>query len=100
MAKKTVKKKHPKTREVYVIKGNYGYGGYEDLTQENTYMNAKIRIREYRDNERNASHKLITRRVPYFSVPKREEINDRKEVEAYLKKMRERRLKKWKITQQ
>ena len=86
------KKKTPKTRLVYVIKGNYGYGsGYEDLTQENTFMNGKIRVREYRDNEKNASHKLVTRRVPYFKVSKREEKSDLKEVEKYLKKLREKR---------
>jgi len=91
--KRKIKKKHPKTREVYVVKSNGGYG-WEDVSQENTFMNGKIRVREYRDNLKNESHKLITRRVPYFSVPARDVANDKKEVEAYLKKMRAKRRSK------
>ena len=91
--KSKIKKKNPKTREVYVVKANYGYG-WEDVSQENTYLNGKIRAKEYRENEKNASHKLITRRVPYFSIPVHEEKSDRKEVIDYLLKQRARRKKK------
>ena len=89
---KCIKKKHPKTKEVYVVKANYGYG-WDDVSQENTYMNGKIRVREYRDNEKKASHKLITRRVPYFSVPAREVKSDRKEVINYMLKRKKLRKK-------
>jgi len=91
--KSKIKKKHPKTREVYVVKSNHGYG-WDDVSQENTYMNGKIRTREYRENEKNASHKLITRRVPYFSVPARDVKSDRKEVIAYMLKQRKARARR------
>jgi hypothetical protein len=88
--KRAIKKKHPKTREVYVVKGNYG-NGYEDVSQENTFLKGKIRVKEYRENERNYPHKLITRRVPYFSVTANEKKSDLKEVNNYLLKQRKAR---------
>lgn len=46
----------------YVVQGNYGHG-WEDVTAEETYREARQRLREYRENSSGA-HRLITRRVP------------------------------------
>jgi hypothetical protein len=52
-----------KWRKEYVVQGNYGYGhGWEDETAEETYREARVRLREYRDNGP-GSYRLITRRV-------------------------------------
>ena len=41
-----------KTRDIYVVQGNYGYGdGWEDVTAEETRKEILDRLREYRDNE-------------------------------------------------
>lgn len=39
-----------KTRDVYDIQGNYGHG-FETVTCEETWKDAKRAIREYRENE-------------------------------------------------
>jgi len=51
----------PKTKEVFVIQGNYGQG-WEDVTEEDKYSEARQRLREYDANE-NYPHRRITRRV-------------------------------------
>ena len=45
-----------------VIQGNYGYG-WEDLTAEEDYKEARLRLREYRDNDNYGCHRMIERRV-------------------------------------
>ena len=60
--------KPTRTHEYKVIQGNYGYG-WDDLTSYDTkdpeQMKAlKDDIKAYRDNEPNASHRVITRREP------------------------------------
>jgi hypothetical protein len=56
-------KRIPKTKIVYVVQGNYGYGhGWEDLTAEDARNEAKQRLREYRDNELGVPFRLIRRR--------------------------------------
>lgn len=60
---KATKKKEPKTIEVKVLQGNYGYG-WDDLVEYDNYKDAKTDYKAYRENERNASHRIITRRVP------------------------------------
>jgi hypothetical protein len=53
----------PKTKLVYVVQGNYGYGhGWEDLTAEESGNEAKARLREYRENEHGVPFRLIRRR--------------------------------------
>ena len=62
-----------KTKEVKVLQGNYGYG-WDDLIEYDVKdfngnildMNKEIKndLRDYRENERDASHRVITRRVP------------------------------------
>lgn len=61
-----------KTKEVKVLQGNYGYG-WDDLVEyeiddfngDLLAMNKEIRqdLKDYRENETNASHRVITRRV-------------------------------------
>ena len=56
-------KRAPKTKIIYVVQGNYGYGqGWEDVTAEETSKEARDRIREYRENERGVPFRLIRRR--------------------------------------
>jgi hypothetical protein len=56
-------KRVPKTRLVFVVQGNYGYGhGWEDVTAEESSKEARDRIREYRENERGVPFRLIRRR--------------------------------------
>lgn len=52
-----------KTRLIWVVQGNYGYGhGWEDVTAEESGKEARERIREYRENERGVPFRLIRRR--------------------------------------
>ena len=55
-------KRVPKTRLIWVVQGNYGYGqGWEDVTAETERKEALARLREYRENSP-GSHRLIQRR--------------------------------------
>jgi|WetSurMetagenome_2_1015567.scaffolds.fasta_scaffold25323_2 hypothetical protein len=54
-------KKIRKTKEVFVIQGNYGQG-WEDVTEEEKFSEAKARLKEYNENE-SYPHRRITRRV-------------------------------------
>lgn len=57
-----------KTVDEYRIFSNYGYGdGWEESTTESTYKEGKERLKEYRTNEPNYSHKLICKRVKIVS---------------------------------
>lgn len=51
------------TKYVYlnVVQGNYGQG-WEDVTAETERSEARARLREYRENEPQYSHRLIRRR--------------------------------------
>lgn len=52
-----------KTRDIYVVQGNYGYGqGWEDLTAEDDRKEGRERLREYRENESGVPFRLIKRR--------------------------------------
>ena len=55
--------KPKRTRQEYIVQGNYGYG-WDDLTTSDSYGEAKQDLKDYRENEKNATHRLITRRVP------------------------------------
>jgi len=54
-----------KTKEIIVLQGNYGYG-WDDLCfyESNQWREAKGDLNDYRENERDALHRLIRRRVP------------------------------------
>ena len=58
---KSMSAKGTKTRLDLVVQGNYGQG-WEDLTSEDKYSEARQRLREYNENE-NYPHRLIRRRV-------------------------------------
>jgi hypothetical protein len=56
-------KRVPKTRMLWVVQGNYGYGhGWEDVTATETWKEAKGYLREYRENERGVPFRTIRRR--------------------------------------
>lgn len=61
-----------KTKEVIVLQGNYGYG-WDDLVEyeKDQQHEAKQDLADYRENERNAQHRLIRRCVanPSWSAP-------------------------------
>ena len=52
-----------KTKDIYIIQGNYQSYGWEDLTIEETYKEAKIQLKCYNENEANYPHRIIKRRV-------------------------------------
>lgn len=52
-----------KTRDEYVIEGNYGYG-WDEVCAEDTRRDALARLHEYRENEPRYAHRLRTVRVP------------------------------------
>lgn len=87
---KVKEKKEPKTREVFVVQGNYGQG-WEDVTQETSWVGGKNRLKEYNDNEGMYGHRLISRRVPFFKLSIQEEEQNKKEKEDYFKRVLERR---------
>jgi hypothetical protein len=51
-----------KTKDEYQVQGNYGYG-YEEVYSSDDKQDAKQRLKEYRDNEKGVSFKLVTKRV-------------------------------------
>lgn len=60
-------KRVPKTRTIWVVQGNYGYGhGWEDVTAAETWKETKDYLRDYRANEPG---------VPFRAIRRRERIN-------------------------
>jgi hypothetical protein len=51
-----------KTVQVYIVQGHYGQG-WEDLTECDSYKEARDDLKAYRDNDP-APTRLITRRIP------------------------------------
>lgn len=52
-----------KTRDVFEVHGNYGHGhGFECVTAETDYDEAKQRLREYRENEPGVRFKIVVKR--------------------------------------
>ena len=52
-----------KTKDEYIIQGNYGYGhGFEDECTEETRKGALQALREYRENG-SGDYRMIKRRV-------------------------------------
>ena len=56
----TTKRKN-KYEYLFVIQGNYGYG-WDDFISTENYREAKARLKDYRDNEKKYSHRMIQRR--------------------------------------
>jgi hypothetical protein len=53
----TIKRKY-----VFVIQGNYGQG-WEDVTEEESFLEARERLKEYDENEPQYPHRRIMRRI-------------------------------------
>jgi hypothetical protein len=51
-----------KTKDEYHIQGNYEYG-FETVTTEETFKQAKDQLKCYRDNEKNISFRILKVRV-------------------------------------
>ena len=54
-------KRKNKYEYLYVVQGNYGYG-WDDLISTENYREAKARLKDYRENEKKYSHRMIHRR--------------------------------------
>jgi len=53
-----------KTRDLYVVQGNYGYGhGWEDLTAAETRKEARSLLKDYRENEPSTPTRLVHKMV-------------------------------------
>jgi len=53
-----------KTKTVYEVQGNYGcVYGFEVVTSEETYKEARERLKEYRENERGIAFKIVRKFV-------------------------------------
>ena len=62
--KVTASRKNPKTIEVKVLQGNYGYG-WDDLVEYDLDdRTSKDDYKAYRENEPQYQHRVIHRRVP------------------------------------
>ena len=58
-----------KTVDEWRVYGNYGYGhSYEEVTCEETFREAKQRIKEYRENEPGIPFKMVCKRIPIIRV--------------------------------
>ena len=58
------RKAFPKFEILFYVQGNYGKG-FEDVTCESSFSEARARLREYRENDSN----------PYRLIKRREKIN-------------------------
>lgn len=56
------KEKKNKWKYIFVIQGNYGQG-WEDLTEEEHYLEGRERLKEYEENEPEYPHRKIMRKV-------------------------------------
>lgn len=71
---KEIKQEAPrKTRDVYVLMGNYGYGWDELVTYDN-YSDAKEDYKTYEENEPEAQHKIVRKREPIEESKKTESV--------------------------
>lgn len=49
---------------LWVVQGNYGGHGWEDLAESESYQEARYNLREYRISSGPAPHRIIKRREP------------------------------------
>lgn len=56
-----------KTRDVYLIMGNYG-SGYEEVTEEETMKDARQMLKCYRENVPQHPHKIVVKRIKIQGV--------------------------------
>ena len=55
-----------KTKDVYYLMGNYGYG-WEEMFECENWKDAREQLKTYRDNEPQYSHKIVKRRVKIWN---------------------------------
>ena len=58
-----------KTYDEYEIQGNYGQG-FECVTTEETYKDARAQLKCYRENEPGTTFKIVVKRVPIAATDK------------------------------
>ncbi len=58
-----------KTADEFRIMGYYPPHGWEEVTAEDTYKEARARLKEYRENERGTSFYIKRARVPLPPPP-------------------------------
>ncbi len=61
-----------KTIDEYEIQSNYGQG-FECVTTETTWKEAKAQVKCYRDNEPNVRHRIVKKRV---KIQESESLNE------------------------
>ena len=49
---------------IFVVQGNYGYCGWEDVAESDTHKEARYNLREFRISSGPAPHRIIQRREP------------------------------------
>lgn len=49
---------------LWVVQGNYGSYGWEDVAESESYLEARYNLREYRISSGPAPHRIIQRREP------------------------------------
>jgi hypothetical protein len=77
-----------KTRDEWQIHGLYT-GGWEEVTAEDTRKEALARLKEYRENERGTSFKLVHKRVPIGpSTGELNTVSDIRDTTARIKRER------------
>ena len=53
-----------KTHDEYHVQGNYGgVAGWETVTIEETYAEARQMLKDYNENERQYPHRIVKKRV-------------------------------------
>lgn len=58
-----------KTTDEYQVQGNYGYGyGYEEVASEETIKEARLRLKEYRENEPGILFRIVHKRVKIENI--------------------------------
>lgn len=58
-----------KTEDEFRIMANYGYGeGWEEVNCETTREDGRRSLKEYRENDKTASYKLVKKRVKIAPV--------------------------------
>ena len=58
-----------KTEDEYQIHGNYGYGhGFEEVTCETSWKDAKEQLKCYRENEPGIPFKIVKKRVKIEAI--------------------------------
>lgn len=58
-----MKKYIRKTADEYEVQGNYGQYGFECLTTEDNFKAARKTLKDYRDNDKSGTFRIIKKRI-------------------------------------